>query len=164
MKFKIPFTFSNINRLKKKSKFYSSKLRYKKESKLGKNLENIYVDLTREEYLGICLRSFTNSFIFLFFITMSILIFLNVRLFYLYSLGISFLFALFVFIRQRTYTGIYLNKKQRDIEKNLLPALEDIFIQLNSGIPLFNVLVNISESGYGTLSLEFKKAVKKINM
>jgi len=49
------------------------------------------------------------------------------------------------------------------MEKNLIPALGDILVQLNSGVPLFNILVNISSSDYGELSEEFKKAVKKIN-
>ena len=45
----------------------------------------------------------------------------------------------------------------------MIPALEDITIQLSSGIPLFSILVNISGSDYGELSVEFKKAVQKIN-
>ena len=51
----------------------------------------------------------------------------------------------------------------RDIERNLIPALEDMLVQLNSGVPLCSILVNISASDYGELSAEFKKAVKKIN-
>ena len=35
-----------------------------------------------------------------------------------------------------------------------------MLVQLNSGIPLFDILTNISNSNYGELSLEFKKAVK----
>ena len=38
-----------------------------------------------------------------------------------------------------------------------------MLIQLNSGIPLFSIMVNISSSDYGELSLEFKKIVKRIN-
>jgi len=41
--------------------------------------------------------------------------------------------------------------------------MEDMLVQLSSGVPLFTILVNISASGYGQLSIEFKKAVKKIN-
>jgi len=36
-------------------------------------------------------------------------------------------------------------------------------IQLNSGIPMFNIMANIASSGYGELSVEFRKAVTKIN-
>ena len=38
-----------------------------------------------------------------------------------------------------------------------------MLIQINSGIPIFTVLVNISASNYSFLSEEFKKAVRKIN-
>ena len=36
-------------------------------------------------------------------------------------------------------------------------------VQLNSGVPLFTILVNISSSDYGELSNQFKEAVKEIN-
>ncbi len=73
------------------------------------------------------------------------------------------MFSMFAYFSQRIYPKIYLSRKQRDIEKNLIPALEDMFIQLNSGIPLFDIMTNISDADYGILSEEFKKAVKRIN-
>jgi len=163
MKFKIPFTFSDIEKLKKKSKFFTSRLRYKKASKLGTELSEIGVDLTREEYIGICMRNFVRVFIFLFIISTTILAFIKIRLFILFGIGLSFLFSFFIFFSQRIYPRIFLSRKQREIEKNLIPALEDMLIQLNSGIPLFNIMTNISSSNYGVLSEEFKKAVKRIN-
>ena len=51
----------------------------------------------------------------------------------------------------------------KEIEKNLISALEDMLVQLSSGIPLFSILVNISSSDYGELSNEFKKIVRRIN-
>ena len=41
--------------------------------------------------------------------------------------------------------------------------MQDIVVQLDSGIPIFRILVNISESDYGEVSQEFKKMVKEIN-
>ena len=38
-----------------------------------------------------------------------------------------------------------------------------MMVQLNSGIPLFNILVNLTGANYGELSIEFKKAVRQIN-
>ena len=61
------------------------------------------------------------------------------------------------------YPRIYSNIRQRDIERHLLPALSDMHVQLTSGVILFTILVNISSSDYGSLSEEFKKAVKKIH-
>ena len=64
---------------------------------------------------------------------------------------------------QIVYPQIYLSRKERDIERNLVSALNNILIQLNSGIPLFNIMTNISDAKYGALSEEFKYAVKRIN-
>ena len=36
-------------------------------------------------------------------------------------------------------------------------------VQLNSGVPLFNILINISGENYGEVSKEFSKVVKKIS-
>jgi len=61
------------------------------------------------------------------------------------------------------YPKLYSTRKQKELEKNLLSALDDMLVQLNSGVPLFDILVNISDSDYGVLSEEFKRIVKKIN-
>lgn len=163
MKFKIPFTFSNIEKLKKKSRFFSSKIRHKKKSKLEEYLKSSDILITREEYLGIVKRSRIFYFILFYFISTGIMYFLFVKFFYLWGFGVAFLFSGFIFLNQINYPRIYISRKQRAIEKNLLPALEDIQIQLNSGIPLFDIMVNISSADYGVLSNEFKKAVKRIN-
>jgi flagellar protein FlaJ len=163
MKFKIPFTFEDIEVLKKKSKFFPSKIKRVKKSSLEETLKNLGLNLTREEYIGICYRAVIYCFIF-FYILGTIMLFLfKIKYFYLYSIIIAFMFSIFIFFSQQIYPKIYLSGKQREIEKNLISALEDILIQLNSGIPLFNIMANISDGDYGTLSLEFKKAVKKIN-
>ncbi len=163
MEFHIPFTFSRIDKLKNRSRFFSSRIRYKKKTKLGEYLESSEANATREEYLGICIRSFFVVFVFLYLISSIILLLLEVNYFYLFGIGIAFIFGIFVFFSQMIYPKIYLSRKNRDIEKNLIPALQDIVIQLNSGIPLFDIMANVSSANYGVLSLEFKKAVRKIN-
>lgn len=162
MNFHIPFTLSNIERLKRRSKFFCSRIKYKKESNLNTDLENADIKLSREEYLGICLKTFLKSFILLFVLSTTIFGFLSIKFFYLFGLGIAFLFSSFIFFSQRVYPSIYISRKQKQIEKNLIPALEDILVQLNSGIPLFDILKSISIADYGILSDEFKKAVKRI--
>lgn len=162
MKFRIPFATRNIEKLKSRSKFFSSRFKYKKKSNLGEYLRGVDVKLTREEYLGIVLRSFVNSFLFSFAILTVILGFIGVPLFYLISLGVAFMFSGFIAFSQLAYPRVFVMKREKDMEKNLIYALQDISIQLNSGIPLFNILTNISASNYGELSIEFKKAVKRI--
>lgn len=163
MKFRIPFAFSDAEKLKKRSKFFISKIRHKKESKFVEYLKNCDAKISREEYLGVCLRNLLINFTFLFIISTTIFAVLKINLFFIFGILFSFLFSGFIYFSQIIYPKIYVARKQRDIEKNLIPALQDILVQLNSGVPLFGIMVNISSSDYGTLSLEFKKAVKKIN-
>ena len=162
MKFKVPFTFSSTENLKKKSKFFLSKIKYRKGTKLEENLRNSDADLTREEYLAICMRTSLFSFIIFTVIFTTIFAFLKLNMFYLLGPGAGIAFSLFIFFNQTVFPYIYVTRRQRNIEKNLIPALSDILVQLNSGIPLFNIIVNISSADYGELSKEFKKAVKRI--
>ena len=163
MKFKIPFTFSNIERLKNRSGLFISRIKYRRKTKLGDYLKFTNVDLTREEYLGICVRIFFINFVFLLLLSTTILFIFDIDLFFLYGFAITFMISFFIFFSQLYYPKTYLNRKQVKIEKNLLPALSDMLIQLNSGIPLFNIMVNISGGDYDVLSGEFKEAVKRIN-
>lgn len=162
MKFRIPFTFSNIEKLKSRSRPFSSRFHHKKNSPLESYLRWVDVKLTREEYLGIVLRSFVNLFLILFIILNVVLLVIGIDFYYMISAGLAGLFAGFVSFSQLAYPRVFVSKKEKDIEKNLIFALEDILIQLNSGIPLFDILTNISSSNYGELSVEFKKAVKRI--
>lgn len=163
MAFRIPFTFSGIEVIKKRiggSKYFVS---HKKSSKFQEHLDNSNVDITREEYIAFCTRSFLTSFITVTLILGLILFFLGVSYFYLIAILISFLFSIFVFFSRIVYPKVYSTRREKNIEKNLLPALQDMLVQLNAGIPLFSILVNLSSSDYGELSNEFKKAVKRIN-
>ncbi len=163
MRFYIPFTFSEVETLKRRSKFFLPRIKHNKKSKLTESLKSCNIDISREEYLSICFRSFTLSFFLLFLISTTTFAFLSIKLFFLFGFGFAFLFSVFIFFSQIEYPHIYVNRKQKNIERNLIPALEDILIQLNSGIPLFSVLTNIAAADYGELSIEFKRAVKRIN-
>lgn len=161
MKFKIPFTFSSVEKLRRRSKIFVPRVR--KKTKLSDYLENAGVDLSREEYIGIGKRSFVISFMIVFLISGALLAFFQISYFYLIALLVGLMFAGFVFFSQLSYPRVFLERRQREIDKNLIPALEDMLVQLNSGIPLFGVLTNIAVGDYGELSSEIKKAVRRIN-
>ncbi|MBU0467341.1 MAG: type II secretion system F family protein [Nanoarchaeota archaeon] len=163
MKFKIPFSFAPIEKLKKKSNFFTRFVREKENSKLTKQLEMSDLDITGREYTAICLRGMVYSFLFVFVLASSTLVLLKVSHSLLLALGMSVLFSGFVFFSRRVYPKVFITRKQREIEGNILSALQDVLVQLTSGIPLFSILVNISSSDYGALSEEFKKIVRKIN-
>lgn len=81
---------------------------------------------------------------------------------FLISGGIAGLFSFFILGQMLIYPKILISKKNREINSNLLPALYHMMIEVRSGVPLFNVLVGVSE-GYGKVSEEFKKVVSRIN-
>lgn len=163
MKFHIPFTISSIDKLKKKPVIFRRLIKHKKKSKLQDYLDSTDTGINREQYLNIVLKSFIISFVTINVLATTVLILLNVSTPYLFSLILALLFSGFIFFSQRIYPKIYVARKEKNIEQNLIPALEDMHVQLNAGIPLFSILVNISSSGYGELSVEFKKAVIRIN-
>lgn len=163
MKFKIPFTLANLERLKKRPLLFKFLQHHKRYSKLDYYLENCDTNVTREQYLNICAHSFIFSFVFLSVIVTTLLILFKAPSPFLLAFVIVLACSGFVSFSQFSYPRVYFNRKQKGLERNLMPALEDMLVQLSSGVPLFNILVNISISDYGEISSEFKKAVKRIN-
>ena len=161
MKFRIPFTLTSIERQKNTSRFFMIKKGIEK-SPLQEALDDANLDLTAEEYRAIARKRFITSFLVLYVLASTILVVMKIEKAFLISLGVVAI-SLLIYTSQVIYPGLYIKRRIRDIEKNLIPALQDIVVQLNAGIPLFNLLANIANSDYGILSEEFAKAAKKIN-
>ena len=163
IEFRIPFSYSSLDKLKNRSAFLHRFVPYKKDSKLKDLLEDGEIEVSREQYISICLFGALTTFVFTLIISSTIFFILKVSLAFLFALGLAILFSFFVYASRLLYPRVYMSRKQKDIDKNLIIALQDMLVQLNAGIPLFSILVNISSSNYGELSREFSKAVKKIN-
>lgn len=163
MKFKMPFTSGNLTKLKSRSKFFSSKFKYKKNSQLGMLLKNLDLRVNREEYLAIVLKTFIGVFVFSSALLSTMFFIMEVRFFYLIGISLGLVFAGFNAFSQLMYPKVFEAKRQKDIERNLLYALDDMLVQLSAGVPLFEIINNISNSNYGELSVEFKKIVKRIS-
>lgn len=163
MKFRIPFTIGDPEKLKKRARMFEFLVKNKRTGKIQTYLDNSGIKLTEREYLTIVLRTITIVFVFLYLISATTLLFFKIKYSLLLALGIAFMFSFFVLFSQINYPKIYNSRRVKEIDKNLISVLQDIYVQLSSGIPLFNILVNISSSNYGALSEEFQKAVKKIN-
>jgi flagellar protein FlaJ len=69
------------------------------------------------------------------------------------------LFSLLNFFYPRIIAG----KLAEGVDKDLVYALKDMYIQINSGVSLFNAMVAISKADYGYVSKDFEGVVKKIN-
>lgn len=119
------------------------------------------IELSSKEYLTIALFS---AIFWTFFVTLLMIFVVTINPM---ITRIGFLFPsltfLVVFFYIKSYPALIIAKKVKDIEKNLLFALRSMQIQVSSGISLFDSLVSISKGNYGTVSEEFKKAVKKIS-
>jgi archaeal flagellar protein FlaJ len=159
----IPFSFLPKGLLRKLSGifFWLGGPLSRRIKSLDLHLKQSKIRLRPNEYLSMCITS-----TFFFFVIFSILVsLLLVKLGFGYGVGIfSVLFvSLFIFAQQIMYPKLRANKKIRSIEKNLLPALQNMLVQLGSGVPLFNVMATISDSDYGGVSEQFRIAIRKIN-
>ncbi|MEM3690353.1 MAG: type II secretion system F family protein, partial [Candidatus Micrarchaeia archaeon] len=67
-------------------------------------------------------------------------------------------FAFFMY-----YPRVLARKIVEDVDRDLVYALKDLLLQISSGVPLFDAMVNISKSGYGAVSREFRRTVQEIN-
>lgn len=165
MKQKIPFSIIPFNRLKRLSKPFSPITR-KLEiyfPSLNLFLKNIEMNVNPFEFINMC---FLASLVFYVFSSIILTIFLflfQIESFVTVSLTVAIPLTLFILLQQLLYPKLKSNRRIKDIDKNLLAALEHIMINLNSGVPLFNTIVAISSENFGEVTVEFKKAVKKIN-
>ncbi|MBI4149029.1 type II secretion system F family protein [Candidatus Woesearchaeota archaeon] len=127
------------------------------------NLEQANMKIKAREYIAVVLCSSLLSFVMLAAVSGFVLFSFHARLWLPIALGGSGVLALYFFFQGILYPKVQIMRRVRDLERNLLPSLRTIFIQLNSGVPLFDVLVVISTEKYGEISSEFRKAVRKIN-
>ncbi|MBU0894697.1 MAG: type II secretion system F family protein [Nanoarchaeota archaeon] len=163
MKFRIPLSItSDIEILKRRSKNFV-KFTNPKPSKLDEYLKDTDANINRRQYLAICYRYFVFNLLTLTVISTSLFGIFQARLFYIYGLIPAFLISGFILANQAYHPKMYSMNKAKNIEKNLISVLQDMLVQLNSGIPMFRILVNIAEADYQEASKVFGNIVKEIN-
>lgn len=163
MAFQIPFTRGSLEKVKRRSAFFKKFVRYKRNAALRTHLENAGVDITREEYVAIAMRSALITLVVMFIVASTVLTLFHADAAVIIALLIAAACAGFVYNTQLAFPKVYSNRREKEIERNLIPALQDMLVQLNAGVPLYSILINISAENYGPLSEEFKKAVKKMS-
>ncbi len=126
-------------------------------------LKQSRVNITSKRYIAMLF--FNDLVFFLLFFLMSFMVLFKVEVAFswLFALLIAFVLTFFVFFQQLYYPKMIINKRVRDLEKNSLPALQNMLIQLRSGVPLFDIMVYIAGSDYGEVSHEFLRVIKEIN-
>ncbi len=159
----VPFPLSASKRLAKP--FYGfAKSISKAFPLLNIQLERSEIKINSTEYLSVAILSGNIWTLFIFSILAALPFFISLPSnFYI----IAFLVSLFIGFTSMIYIILYpnliVNKKIRDLEKNLLFALRHLQIQIKSGVTLFDALVSVANANYGLVSEEFKKAIKKIS-
>jgi flagellar protein FlaJ len=139
---------------------------------LGERLESkfpgmdLYLDqaefkVSAKEYISMCVTATVSFFVLFSILTSLALLKYNVNIFT--GIFIVFIITLFILMQQLMYPKISANKRIKSIERNIIPALQNLSVQLSSGVPLFNALATISESEYGGVSDQFRIAVRRIN-
>jgi|SRR3989344_4689380 len=163
--FRMPYSLVPVQVLEKGSPFFLGAAERSQNlfPFLKVNLRQAKFQFTPKEYLSLCYTATVLFYIFFAFLLNILLLIAGVENFILIGLFIPLVFALFVFMQQLYYPKIHASRRIKSIEQNILPALQNLLIQLNSGVPLFESLVNISKEEYGEISIEMSKVVREIN-
>jgi len=132
---------------------------------LSVTLQQAEIDVNAREYLSIAFFAlwFWATLMFTVMISIGFIVpTLPANFSYILTLvplvigGLSFAYVIL-------YPQLLINKKTRNLEKNLGFALRHLLIQVRSGVPLFDGLVSISNGDHGLITEEFKNCVKKIS-
>lgn len=67
------------------------------------------------------------------------------------------------FVFNMLYPGLKTRTSAIKMDRDLSFALKDMLVQVESGIPLYEAMVNIAHSNYGSVSPEFNSVVKEIS-
>ncbi|MBU1111476.1 MAG: hypothetical protein KJ896_01740, partial [Nanoarchaeota archaeon] len=130
---------------------------------LDLNLKQADLKIEKEKYLSLCLTSILFTFIIIFLLLIITFSYLEAESIILVPVGITIFFCFFVFTYQIYYPKLLSEKRIRLLDRNLMPALQDLLVQTNAGVSLFDILANIANSDYGEVSKEIKTVVGKIN-
>jgi len=129
---------------------------------LPQKLVEAEIPLKDREYLSIAIF----SSIYWFCILFSILTFLPAlagKNFINISLPLSLLVSFVAYLYINFYPNLVASRKSRDIERNLLFVVRHLYVQVRSGVSLFDAMVAVSKEDYGIISKEFEKAAKEIS-
>jgi len=128
-------------------------------------LEQSGFDYEAREWCALAIFCFIFYFCILFGVMFTVMIATKAELMrvLIMSLPTSFVIGFVSLLYLVFYPKLHVNRKVRDIEKNLPHTLHHLLIEIKSGVPLYNALVSIAQSGYGLLSEEIRKTVNEIN-
>jgi len=90
-------------------------------------------------------------------------LFLKIKISPLFLLITLLIMTVFLFVYLLKTPVVYIQKRRKEINKEIIYAGRALLIELDSGVSLFSAMLSISR-GYGMVGDEFKKIVTKIKM
>jgi len=127
-------------------------------------LEQAGFDINGRDYLSIAIFSslfmFASMFSIFFVITFR---FVDLPKVIGASTLIAALFFFVTFYYIKKYPKLILKKRMADMERNMIYALRHMYVQVTSGVSLFEAIASVASGNYGMISAEFKSAIKMIN-
>lgn len=158
---RIPFLLISFESMKKLGRKFRGLGRAISRPELGKTLSKIGTDVEPEAYaVGSLFSAFFYGLVF-FALSMAVLTLRGVDAM-LFSLAIGVSFWLLFFAIHMIYPSIIMKKIATKESKDLLFALREIMMNVNSGVPLFDSMKNVARANYGYVSQDFEEVVKNI--
>ena len=130
---------------------------------LGDDLKQSELGIEKTDYLSYCFASTLFYFILIAGFLAFGFYFSGHHQFIWVALVVAFLIVLLNLFRFIYYPSLVRNHRIRRIEQDLLIVMRNMYVQVNSDIPLFTVMVNISTQDFGEVSKEFKLIIRKVS-
>ena len=128
---------------------------------LKSDLAQAKMDIDVREYISIVLITALFYIVMILFVFIFLGIVLEINLFPV-NIILALAFGAFMMVSGTYYPKIVAKRRMRELEKNLVPALRHLLIEVKSGVPLFNAMAGVTK-GYGECSQEFKRIIKDMN-
>ncbi len=130
---------------------------------LGITLSKIGIDIRPGEYIvGSIFSSFIYGLLFFAFVMLVLTLQGEAEQPLYMALGTSAGMWLMFFALHMAYPAIILKKVAMKESRDMLFALREVMIDVNSGVPLFWAVKNVANAGYGYVSRDFMWAVRQI--
>lgn len=156
-----PFRLYAAKRIAKKFMWLSRPF-LKSHSQLDAQLKKAGFDIDGRSYMAVSVFSalFFAALIFVLVFSISIRLSFNGLLYGL----LTFVAVFFIIISyNKKYPKLLALRRVRSLEQNMVFAMKHMYVQVKSGVPVFNAMVSISEGNYGAMSGEFRRIVKEVN-
>lgn len=119
------------------------------------------LDVTTVEFNTMALIASIINTVFIFLLTLGIGIIARQDTL-TFAIAVCVLVFFATFSSSILYPKVLATKRIRSLDANIIPALQHLLIELKSGVTLFQAMTSVT-SGYGEVSLEFKRISDKIS-